>query len=38
MLPSLDLAAPRRFRVVLGPQDDYFTNDGNARCWRASTP
>jgi biotin-dependent carboxylase-like uncharacterized protein len=28
MLPSLDLAAPRRFRVVLGPQDDYFTNDG----------
>lgn len=28
MLPSLDLAAPRRFRVVLGPQDDYFTNEG----------
>ena len=28
MLPSLDLAAPRRFRVVLGPQDDYFTDDG----------
>ena len=25
MLPSLDLAAPARFRIVLGPQDDYFT-------------
>ena len=28
MLPSLDLTAPRRFRVVLGPQDDYFTDEG----------
>jgi biotin-dependent carboxylase-like uncharacterized protein len=28
MLPSLDLAAPQRFRVVLGPQDDYFTDEG----------
>jgi biotin-dependent carboxylase-like uncharacterized protein len=27
-LPSLDLAQPRRFRVVLGPQDDYFTERG----------
>ena len=26
MLPSLDLSAPARFRVVLGPQDDYFTD------------
>jgi biotin-dependent carboxylase-like uncharacterized protein len=25
MLPSLDLARPSRFRIVLGPQDDYFT-------------
>jgi biotin-dependent carboxylase-like uncharacterized protein len=25
MLPSLDLARPSRFRLVLGPQDDYFT-------------
>jgi biotin-dependent carboxylase-like uncharacterized protein len=25
MLPLLDLAAPARFRIVLGPQDDYFT-------------
>jgi biotin-dependent carboxylase-like uncharacterized protein len=25
MLPSLDLARPARFRIVLGPQDDYFT-------------
>jgi biotin-dependent carboxylase-like uncharacterized protein len=24
-LPSLDLAAPDRVRVVLGPQDDYFS-------------
>jgi biotin-dependent carboxylase-like uncharacterized protein len=28
MLPSLDLAIPARFRVVLGPQDDYFTAAG----------
>jgi biotin-dependent carboxylase-like uncharacterized protein len=28
MLPSLDLAPPRRFRVVLGPQDDYFSAQG----------
>ena len=27
-LPSLDLAPPRRFRVVLGPQDDHFTIRG----------
>jgi biotin-dependent carboxylase-like uncharacterized protein len=25
MLPSLELARPVRFRIVLGPQDDYFT-------------
>ncbi len=28
MLPSLPLAAPSRFRIVLGPQDDYFTQRG----------
>jgi biotin-dependent carboxylase-like uncharacterized protein len=28
MLPSLDLTAPKRFRVVFGPQDDYFTDKG----------
>ena len=28
MLPSLDLAPPKQFRVVLGPQDDYFTERG----------
>jgi allophanate hydrolase subunit 2 len=28
MLPSLDLAQPARFRVILGPQDDYFTPAG----------
>ena len=28
MLPTLDLTAPRRFRLVLGPQDDYFSNEG----------
>lgn len=27
MLPALDLTAPGRFRVVMGPQDDYFTRD-----------
>jgi biotin-dependent carboxylase-like uncharacterized protein len=27
-LSSLDLAPPARFRVVLGPQDDYFTERG----------
>jgi len=25
MLPALDLGPPARFRIVLGPQDDYFT-------------
>lgn len=28
LLPALDLAPPRRFRVVLGPQDDYFSERG----------
>jgi allophanate hydrolase subunit 2 len=28
MLPSLDLAPPKRYRVVFGPQDDYFTQKG----------
>lgn len=28
MMPPLDLKPPRRFRVVLGPQDDYFTERG----------
>jgi biotin-dependent carboxylase-like uncharacterized protein len=28
MLSSLDRALPKRFRVVLGPQDDYFTDQG----------
>ena len=28
MLPSLDLAPPKRIRVVFGPQDDYFTEKG----------
>ena len=28
MLPPLDLTPPRRVRVVLGPQDDYFTPAG----------
>jgi biotin-dependent carboxylase-like uncharacterized protein len=28
MLPALDLTPPPRFRVVLGPQDDYFTQEG----------
>ena len=28
MLPSLDLAPPRRIRVVLGPQDDCFSERG----------
>ena len=28
MLPMLDLAPPARIRVVLGPQDDYFTEAG----------
>jgi biotin-dependent carboxylase-like uncharacterized protein len=27
-LPSLDLAPPARFRVVLGPQDDHFSDRG----------
>jgi biotin-dependent carboxylase-like uncharacterized protein len=30
LLPSLDLAPPKRFRVVLGPQDDCFTAAGKA--------
>ena len=30
LLPSLDLAPPKRFRVILGPQDDYFTQAGIA--------
>jgi biotin-dependent carboxylase-like uncharacterized protein len=30
LLPSLDLAPPKRFRVVLGPQEDYFTEAGIA--------
>jgi biotin-dependent carboxylase-like uncharacterized protein len=25
MLPAFDLSPPRRFRVVFGPQEDYFT-------------
>jgi biotin-dependent carboxylase-like uncharacterized protein len=28
ILPSLILAPPKRFRVVLGPQDDYFSERG----------
>jgi biotin-dependent carboxylase-like uncharacterized protein len=28
MLPPIDLAQPRRIRIVLGPQDDYFTPVG----------
>ena len=28
MLPCLVLAPPKRFRVVLGPQDDYFSEQG----------
>jgi biotin-dependent carboxylase-like uncharacterized protein len=28
MLPALDLTPPARFRVVPGPQDDYFTPEG----------
>jgi biotin-dependent carboxylase-like uncharacterized protein len=28
MLAALDLAPPRRIRVVLGPQDDFFTERG----------
>lgn len=28
VLPSLDLTPPSRFRVVLGPQDDYFSDRG----------
>ena len=28
MLPPLDLAPPKRFRIVFGPQDDYFTEKG----------
>jgi len=30
MLPSLDLGPQKRFRIVLGPQDDYFTQAGIA--------
>ena len=28
VLPVLDLSPPKRFRVVFGPQDDYFTEKG----------
>ena len=28
MLPPVDLAPPKRFRIVFGPQDDYFTEKG----------
>lgn len=28
MLPSLALAPPPHIRVILGPQDDYFSNEG----------
>jgi biotin-dependent carboxylase-like uncharacterized protein len=28
MLPPLDLTPPKRFRIVFGPQDDYFTEKG----------
>jgi biotin-dependent carboxylase-like uncharacterized protein len=28
MLPPADLRPPKRFRVVFGPQDDYFTEQG----------
>jgi biotin-dependent carboxylase-like uncharacterized protein len=35
-LPSLDLTTPGRFRVLLGPQDDYFTDRGK-RTLLAST-
>jgi allophanate hydrolase subunit 2 len=27
-LPSLDLTPPARFRVLFGPQDDFFTDEG----------
>jgi len=30
MLPTLDLSPPARIRVILGPQDDYFTKMGLA--------
>ena len=36
MLPTLDLAPPARFRVVLGPQDDYFTDRGAPNAARVS--
>ena len=36
MLPALDLAAPARFRIVLGPQDDYFTAKGIATLLEAT--
>jgi biotin-dependent carboxylase-like uncharacterized protein len=29
-LSSFDLAPPKRFRIILGPQDDYFTKTGIA--------
>lgn len=29
-LPSLDLSCPKRYRVVLGPQADYFTTEAIA--------
>jgi biotin-dependent carboxylase-like uncharacterized protein len=36
MLPALDLARPARFRVVPGPQDDYFTAKGIATLLEAT--
>jgi biotin-dependent carboxylase-like uncharacterized protein len=35
-IDGLDLAAPRRFRVVLGPQGDYFADDEIAAFFAAS--
>jgi biotin-dependent carboxylase-like uncharacterized protein len=36
MLPSLDLVPPQRFRIVPGPQDDYFTEAGIATLTEAT--
>ncbi len=35
-LPPLDLAPPKRIRVVLGPQEDYFTPAGRATLLEAT--
>ncbi len=35
-LPDLDLEVPARIRIVLGPQDDYFTPDALATLTSAS--